>query len=75
MWACLFFSLLSANIGFALGCFFRGLKITPQEEKPRKEKKTAQSTKAALSQKEKNYRDDIKFLMNFDGNTKKDEEN
>lgn len=74
MWAYLFFSLLFLNIGFALGCFFRSIKITTPKSKLREEK-TAQSTKAVLTQKEKNYRDDLKFLMNFDGNDKKDEVN
>lgn len=74
MWDYLFLSLLSANIGFVLGCFFCSIKITTSAEKPQEEK-TAESTKVVLTQKEKNYRDDLKFLMNFDGNTKKDEEN
>ena len=72
MWACMFFGLLFLNIGFVLGCFFGSLKITSRAEKKAEK---SERTEHTLSQKEKNYISDLKFLMDFDGNEKKDEVN
>ena len=72
MWDYMFLSLLFTDIGFVLGCFFCSLNITSRDDEKADK---SERTEHTLSQKEKNYISDLKFLMDFDGNEKKDEVN